>query len=303
LVKLLIFGSVTYLLALVIYNILRLGPGFAMIAIRNKDYVISIQELLSHPFDPLRPHLNDLFDWFPNLLTWPVFCLAAGGLLFGLKEKESRLPTLFLFLISFLPILAESLIARVFTPRYLLFAIWPIIFWAAYLLQKILVKLPSQAKTWLVLILLILPLIYDWRLLTDPQEAPLPRRMRSGYLEEWSSGYGITQVRDFIKGRIAQADRNILVGTEGYFGTLPDGLQIYFDQNPHVLVLGVGQPIREVPESLLNALLDNEVYLVVNQSRMLAGSDARLKLLEKYPKAVNPEGDQDFLLLYQLESD
>jgi hypothetical protein len=149
--------------------------------------------------------------------------------------------------------------------------------------------------------LLIPSLVYDYHLLTNPQKAPLPRKMRSGYLEEWSSGYGILEVAGFINDQLEQVRGNILVGTEGYFGTLPDGLQIYFDQNDRVTVLGVGQPVREISEKLLNATRDNQVYLVVNRSRMLVEGDPRLVLLKKFPKAQGPKG-QDFLLLYKVKS-
>jgi len=32
------------------YNALRLGPNFAMIAARNKDYVFTLSEITAHPF-------------------------------------------------------------------------------------------------------------------------------------------------------------------------------------------------------------------------------------------------------------
>lgn len=286
-------------LGLVIYNILRLGPNFALIAQRNQDYVFPISEVLTHLHDPLIPHLGDLRDWLPNLLG-PVFYLGLLGLVWGVGEKKTRWTTAFLFLISFLPILAQSLIAKVFTPRYLLFAVWPLILLAAFFFQRVTKKLSPLARVLLVLALLIIPLRYDWLLLTNLEQAPLPRRMRSGYLEEWSSGYGIGEVRDYLNQRLGETEKGLLVGTEGHFGTLPDGLQIYFDHHPRVTVLGVGQPVREVPASLLEARVDNEVFLIVNQSRMLVGADPRLELVDKFPKAVPPEGEQDWLLLYRL---
>jgi 4-amino-4-deoxy-L-arabinose transferase-like glycosyltransferase len=313
LIKLFALFLIVFSFGFAILNLLRLGPNFDLIASRNQDYVFSLQEVLTHPLDPLRPHLNDLGRWFPNLLTWPIFLLSIFGLFSGIFKKKQRKQVFFLGLLSFPPILAQSMVARVFTPRYLLFATWPFLVFAAIGSVNLLRKLAGRfgtsiLKSRLVLVglLLVFPLFYDWQLLTDPQKAPLPHRMRSGYLEEWSSGYGIKETAEFIARRLERTGQNILIGTEGYFGTLPDGLQIYFDHHPRVIIIGVGWPIKEAPEPLLNATINNEVYLVVNQSRMLAKADPRLTLLEKFPKArrsLSSSIPQDFLLLFKVNEE
>lgn len=293
---------ITYIFAFGIYNLLRLGRNFHMIAIRNKDYIYSFQEILSHPLDPLKPHLGNLVEWLPNLLTWPIFLLAIGGLIWLWWEREKWRETSFLFLLTAIPLFAQSIFAKVFTPRYILFTIWPLVIFAAHCLYLIQTKLKLRKYLFLLLILVILlpAFWYDWLLLTQPEKAPLPRKMRSGYLEEWTAGQGIKAIADFIKEK-AKTTR-ILVGTEGYFGTLPDGLQMYLEKVPHLTVIGVGYPISRVHESLINSLVDNEVYLVVNQSRLLIPPEAYgLKPAGEYPKAVNPKGEQDKLLFFQVD--
>ncbi|MBM3205646.1 phospholipid carrier-dependent glycosyltransferase, partial [Candidatus Shapirobacteria bacterium] len=82
------FWIIVYLLGFGFYNfLLRLGPGFQMIALRNKDYVFTWQEILSHPLDPLKPHLGDLASWLPNLLTWPILLLIILGIYFAFKKN------------------------------------------------------------------------------------------------------------------------------------------------------------------------------------------------------------------------
>lgn len=294
---------VTGFLAFMIYNLLRLGPGFDMIASRNRDYVFSFKEVFTHPLDPLRPHLNDLADWFPNLFTWPGMILIILGFWHLLKIKPLFL--LFLLPASLGPLFAESFIAKVFTPRYLLFALWPFLVFAGFGLNSLvewLAKKTLPIKIALLGFCFLPALFYDYRLLFQPQAAPLPRRMRSGYLEEWSSGYGLAEIKNFLLQRLTQTESHLLVGTEGYFGTLPDGLQIYFDHHPRVTILGVGQPVINVPDALLNARVNNEVYLVVNRSRFQT-NDPRLELIAQYPKAVPPAGEADALLLLRLKDD
>lgn len=295
---------VAYVFAFGIYNLLRLGPNFQMIGLRNKDYVFSFKEILSHPFDPLKPHLFDLVRWLPNLLTWPILLLALAGLIWMWLKKENWRQATWLFLVTAAPLFAQSVFAKVFTPRYILFTTWPLMIVAAYFSSAMIKKLRIKTSLVALLVLLIIipSLYYNYLLLTDPEKAPLPRRMRSGYLEEWTAGQGIKEIADFVK-EVAK-EKNVLVGTEGSFGTLPDGLQIYLEKVPRITVIGVGYPITGVHPSLVNSLVNNEVYLVVNQSRLQIPSEAYgLKLIKEYPKAVDPEGIQDKLLFFQLDKE
>ncbi len=291
------------------YNfLLRLGPGFQMIAIRNRDYLFSFKEILSHPLDPLKPHLRDLASWLPNLFTWPGLILVLVGLVLGLKTKLRA--TLFLLLWFVLPLFAQAVFAKVFTPRYILFTVWPLILFAAFgfywlfnqlnqwkrLKKKVLFFLGG-----LLLLLIVLPsLKYDWLLLNNPEKASLPRNLRSGHLEEWTAGQGLKESAAFLKERTKV--NQVFVGTEGFFGTLPDGLQIYLEGTPNIRVIGVGWPVVEIHPSLINSLVDNEVYLLVNQSRLnLVPQNNGLILVKEYPKAAWPDGHRDKLLFFQLD--
>lgn len=307
LAKIVALWGVVYLFGFGIYNLLRLGPGFQMIAIRNKDYIYPFREILSHPLDPLKPHLFDLVNWLPNLLTWPILLLALTGLFWLWWKKENRRQAAWLLLVGAVPLLTQSVFASSFTPRYILFTIWPLIILAAYFVTVMFGKLaismrnqvrPGQA---ILLLLIIIPsLYYNYLLLGQPEKAPLPRRMRSGYLEEWTAGQGLKEIADFVKEK--SKEKNILVGTEGFFGTLPDGLQIYLEKVPRVTVIGVGYPISRVEPGLVNALVDNDVYLVVNQSRLQILPEAHgLKLINQYPKGITPDGHQDKLLFFELD--
>lgn len=299
LIKLGALFFVVYLFAFGIYNVLRLGPNFHMIAIRSRDYVFGIDELRSHLHDPIIFHLQDISKWFPDLFTRPVYVLIFVGIIWSFVNKE-RVGPLVLLSWSLIPLLTQSIFARVFTPRYLLFTTYPLVIFAAFGFYRLVRFL--KAKLWVTGVFLIFlvsfSLWYDWLLMTDPQRAPLPRKMRSGYLEEWTSGYGIVQVANFIKNKAKEG--KVAVGTEGFFGTLPDGLQIYLEKVPNVEIFGVGQPIREVPESLRERAEKMPTYLLVNDTRMFVQDDSLLTLMAKYPKAKGPKG-QENLLLFQVK--
>jgi len=306
------FWIIVYLLGFGFYNfLLRLGPGFQMIALRNKDYVFTWQEILSHPLDPLKPHLGDLASWLPNLLTWPILLLIILGIYFAFKKNW--LIAFFLFAWFAFPLLVQSTFAKVFTPRYILFTIWPLVIFAAIAFDFLFNQLNQMKKRlgrnlYLALSLVLFFLLvssclkYDWLLLTNPEKAPLPRNLRNGHLEEWTAGQGLKESAAFLKERALT--NQVFVGTEGFFGTLPDGLQLYLEGTPNIRVIGVGWPVNEVHQSLINSLVDNEVYLLVNQSRLKIQTEQNgLRLIEEYPKAVWPDGHRDKLLLFQLDKD
>ena len=291
---------IVWLFGFGIYNfLLRLGPGFQMVAIRNKDYLFTFKEILSHPLDPLKPHLGDLRQWLPNLLTWPIFLVSLGGILIGLRKKLKV--TLFLLIWFLIPLLAESVFAKVFTPRYILFTAWPLLIFATFFLDWVFIKIKQRYWLMVLLMVILIPAFrYDWWLLASPGKAPLPRNLRSGHLEEWTAGQGIKESAAFLKERAKKGP--VFVGTEGYFGTLPDGLQIYLEGTPNIRVIGVGWPVVKVHPSLINSLVDNEVYLLVNQSRLNLLPQANgLVLIKEYPKAAWPDGHRDKLLLFQLD--
>lgn len=303
LIKLAGLWLIVYFFAAVIYNALRLGPNFRMIAIRNQDYVFTLTEVFSHPLDPFGAHLEEIVQWFTNLLTWPVVVAAIFGVLIGAKKHWREI--LLLLSWTVVPLLVQAEFAKVFTPRYILYTIPPLIvlaavlaatFWQKFLKIRL---LPKAALAAAFTLALIPALFYDYLLLARPEAAPLPRRMRYGYLEEWTAGTGIKEAAEYLKGRVAET--NVLIGTEGYFGTPHDGLKIYLEGVPNITIIGVGIIIDKIPQELENSLVDNEVYLLVNRNRMKITDTSRLTLIAAYPKADGPQIPPDELQLYRLE--
>lgn len=296
--KLIFLWGVVYFLALAIYNILRLGPEFQMIAIRNKDYVFSLSEVLKHPLNPFSANIRSALSWFLILLTPLIFVLGLIGLPLALKRNFRE--ALLIFVWIALPLAGESAIAKVYTSRYVLFVVPFFLLFSAYGLAEFFDKFKNKILTVIFLIIVfVFPIYQSLLLLSYPSAAWLPENERSGYLELWSAGYGIKEAADYLK-EVAQKEK-VLVGTEGYFGTLPDGLQIYLEKFPNITVIGVGQPVTEISSKLTDALQDNRVFLLVNDSRLKIEDFSRLKLINKYPKARNQKtGTQENLLLFEV---
>ena len=95
------YPLISALLAFIIYNLLRLGPQFQQIALRNRDYIWPLSEVLRHPLDPFIPHLKDLFVLYYQYLSPPllIFFLLVLPSIYS-KPNLFHGP-LFLFLVFF----------------------------------------------------------------------------------------------------------------------------------------------------------------------------------------------------------
>lgn len=290
------FPLLSAFIALIIYNILRLGPAFSQIALRNKDYVWPLREILKHPLDPLIPHLHDTFTIFHFYLTLPVLLIPLLYFLFRKFQKSSlsgfASPEFTQAGLWFLlPLLGNATMAKVFTGRYILF----ILPYLIILLSFFLIHIFNRKYFYLVILIFILPLIRLIHLSSSPYTVSLPQT-DSGYNISWTSGWGIKESASYLINRSHFA--NVIVGTEGYFGTLPDGLQIYTNQIPQLTILGIGIDITEIPANLVDAYQHgDEVYLLFNASRLKLNTSEQSKvtLVRSFLK---PDGDR--LNLYKL---
>lgn len=296
-ISLMIFPLIASIISFIIYNILRLGPQFNMIYLRNRDYVWSFSEIIRHPLDPLKPHLSDTLTLYTHYISWPLLILALLGILFYFYQKN-KFNKEFLILISWwlLPLIATATIAKVFTARYILFTLPSLIIILSLSISFLVSKIKSiLIKSILLIAIFILNINFIIKISIDPFHQNLPST-ETGYLSDWTSGWGINQSAVYLKERSLYA--NVIVGTEGNFGTLPDGLQIYTNKVPQLTIVGLGLGFTDVPSNLVNAKnYGDEVYILINKSRLKINSTDlnNLKLINTFEK---PKDDQ--LLLYQL---
>lgn len=298
--KLIIFPIISSFVGFLIYNILRLGPQFHMIALRNQDYIWSIFEIIKHPFDPLKPHLTDVLSIYGQYLSWPLLIFAITGLILFLRNKKDSksLKTKYLILVSWwiLPLIANAAMAKVFTARYILFTLPPLLILISLGLFTFInkIKLPIIKIAFFIAIF-TLNLNFIYQISTNPFNQKLPST-EQGYLSDWTSGWGIKNSADYLKERSLSA--NVIVGTEGAFGTLPDGLQIYGNKVSHLTIIGEGLGFTKIPNNLIDAKNHgDEVYLLINQSRLKLDT-SELNQLQLVKSFAKPGNDQ--LLLYKL---
>jgi len=290
-----------FAIAFGMYNILRLGPEFHMIALRNKDYIFPLSEVIKHPLDPFISHAKDTLSFLWYLLTPLGLVVCVAGLF--QKSKTDKIPPRWVVWCWFLlPILGEIAIARQFTARYILFTI-P---FAVMLIAEALERAGNHSQKHIVTLAMtagiVVPSLWmDSKMLTNYADLPLPRIERSGYLEQWTAGVGLKEISQ----QLVEKAKNgpVVVGSEGFFGTPFDALKIYTNNIPQIRVVGVGVWIDSVHESLQQAKKENQTFLVVNSSRFHVANPEKigLKLIGSYPKAVQPNQDQEFTLFFEVQ--
>lgn len=294
-----IFGLflISIVFALGIYNLLRLGPGFTSLNSRNSDYVRDPLDLLKNPLDPFMPHLGDVMEWWPLFMGYPIILVIFFGAIYGIYKKNKYIITI--LLMALIPMIVEMALLRTFTARYLLTSIPLFLVIGAFGIDKFLIffKQKQLLLTLGVLIILIAwPFYFTNKLMTDINNAPLPHNERRGYLEDWTAGQGLRDIATFLNNESKK--QFIIIGTEGSFGTLPDGLQIYFDKNTQVAF----KPGKSnLPPELVDEASRSAVYFVANQSRFLSHDD-NVELLQTYLKAKprDPQYKQDAILLFKV---
>lgn len=288
------------LLAIVIgeglYNLLRLGPNFQLLSSRNSDYIFPLNRIFTHPFDPFIGHTKQFSDYLLRLVGLSVIFMGVG---IWMIVKRLHKFGIVILIWTFLPMLVFITYLQTFTARYLLLTIPTLLVVAGYgidwLLQNLKIKGSIKMETiMMVLVLLAYPVYFNFLLLTNPAKAPLPHDERRGYLEDWTAGYGFPEIAQYLIDR--QKETSVVVGTEGFFGTLPDGLQIYLDKSG-IPVIGSR---ATVSAELRVAAKEHETYFVGNKQRLPAVIE-NAKLIKEYPKP-SPLGNfaQDAIQFYRV---
>jgi len=73
--KLILLSGLSLVIAVTIYNILRLSPLYYLINQRTPDFIFTPKEVLKHPLDPFLGRFQGVGEWLIGYLTFPVFAV------------------------------------------------------------------------------------------------------------------------------------------------------------------------------------------------------------------------------------
>lgn len=144
----------------------------------------------------VKDNLYEQLLWLDQYLTWPVVILFFLGLFLLFKQQRALFKLLLIsFVTSFFFMI---LTAKILFPRYLLLSFVSALIIAGYGLSQIFAQLPRLLKP-LTVVFLIPALILSFSLMVDLKSAQLPEIERWQYVTGWPSGYGLTELVEYLK--------------------------------------------------------------------------------------------------------
>lgn len=265
---------------LVIFGLMRIAPGFGQLFHRGSDFSYPVGDVLFHGawLETLRNYPT-YFTYFALYLTPGILLLSFAGM-FSNKYRRTTAILLFAALSFAFPLMffGKVVYARYFLPSAVFITVAAVLsLQAAH--DRWFTKGNHSLNTKIALgvigALIVANTIASSGMfmayaLTNPGQLTLVDSDRSQYLKDWSSGYGIPETVQYIQQQ-AQT-HTIAVATEGRFGTLPDGLLLYFHNRDvkNIYIEGTGEyPVHDLPDFFTQRAKDfDQVILVVNADRM-----------------------------------
>lgn len=266
------------------FLLMAIHPSFGQLFNRGGDFLFPAgQILLWGGWQQTLPNFPEYIRYFLHYLT-PAFLVF---LIVGLFNSYRQLRTHAFFWAGLAFVVPIGLMGIVVFPRYLLPAAFFLTMatlsgvdaWVATMTpQREIAKrrkpfaytvATSAAGALLLGNSLVSGLDFLVKQTTDYDKTPFVSADRGQYLEEWASGHGIRETVQLI--RAESQHGSLAVATEGYFGTLPDGLLVYMHGNvpDNVATDGIGQPVGGIPDWFVaQAKSFDKIWLVVNSHRL-----------------------------------
>lgn len=257
---------------------LKVHPAFGQLFNRGNDFLYPLSEvIIGGKWQQTLINFPSYFGYFFQYLSWPVMFLNLAGL-FSPRRKRIHFLLLSAALAYILPI---GILGKVVYARYLLPAVIFLTVGAALAVEEFISAWIEKEKRFklkllnsmLLISLLLITfqrslefMITSWN---DPTSIPFVKSDAEQYLLKWSSGHGVTESVELIQD-MAQTQR-VAVASEGYFGTLPDGLLMYLHNQDvsNIYVEGVGVPISGLPTTFVERAKSFDRVLIVANSHRL----------------------------------
>lgn len=240
------------------YSVLRLSPFFHIINEKNSIFVYPFKEWILHPFTFFISNWSGQFNWLLTYMTFPILLLIVASFFLSKKNLSEKL---LLFSWFIFPFIALALFGKTLYPRFILFMTMPLLILAAYSLSEIYKKI--RLTPLVLLLFTALMLRSDYFILTNFAKAPIAYSDLQQYILDWPAGVGVKEAVKFFDEK--SKNGKIFIGTEGTFGLMPYGLEIYLFKNKNVEIKGFWPISDFVPKEAIDASKTKPVYLLFYQ--------------------------------------
>lgn len=243
------------------YSILRLSPFYHIIGEKTALFAYPISEWLKHPFTYFYSNVHALLDWFITYFSIPGIIITVSAFVINKKNflEKSVLNLWFLFPFTYL-----SFFGNTIYPRFIFFMTLPLIPLFAYSIYVFFEKYRNVFVRAVLILLAFGCYIYaDYFILTNFAYAPIPHADTDQYINSWSAGNGVNQSVEFF--REQAKDHKIYIMTEGTFGLMPFGLEMYLVDNPNVKIKAFWPIENTEPKEVVLASKQMPTYAIFYQ--------------------------------------
>jgi len=276
-------------ISVVMYSILRLSPLYSQIDVKTATFVISptveLQKLkvlydqgnyeaignwFSDSMYRFGWNVHGLTEWVVSYLTPLYTLLVVMSLVYIKKYFRQKLLLVIYFL---LPFLSLAFFGIVLFPRFIFFMSIVLLPLAAWMLDYIVVSITPRLNknkipvdnvfALLLLIVISYPLYVSFQYAIDPIHAPITKADSNQYVNNWTAGWGLKESLEFLEKEAS--DKKIYVATQGTFGLLPYGLEMYLVDNKNITIKGFWPIGNLLPEEVLQAAAQMPTYIIFYQ--------------------------------------
>ncbi len=291
------WSAITFLIAEVIYNSLRLSQFFYIIGRKNMEFIRSVSEVIKNPLEFSVSNFHALTQWVYTYMGAVFFFVFLAGLIYGLYKRKHQI--IYLAVLIFAPFSAEVIFNKVLYARFALFYFPYVIIILSFTIVTLFELFSKYKKVIIAIVILglIVPLSTSFFLLTNPPKANIADNDKNQYINDWPAGYGVSEIINILKQESSKGD--VYVGTEGTFGLYPYSLQVYFYSNPNVHIYGYW-PVdaNSLPKQIIDFSKDYKTYFIYNFTQASI-ADKHTHLVAKYQKGSG----NSYMRLFQVEYD
>lgn len=265
------------------FLLLTISSAFPQLFARGGDFLFSLSDFFKQPSAIISQNFITISEMLAAYLTNILF-FSSIVLAIYLWPRDHRPIWLIISGLAFVAPIA--ILGKIIYARYLLPALpFFILSFTLSLNYFNLTRSLRAIKNILLILFFVNGIYFTWANIFAPEKMILPASDQIQYLGEWSSGHGIEETIAFID--LLREQGEVLVLTEGYFGTLPDALLMeYFNRDTTGLrIEGIGQPVNDVVRH--QELIDQyaQAILIVNSHRMQVPLSSD-KLLAQFERPV-----------------
>lgn len=267
--------SLGLLLAGLLFYSFRIVPLFSQLFAVGGNFLQTSDVIFSREIVNVATRNSKFF--FEQLLTYlgPIVLFLSLPLFAKTRKKQT-----ILVLSAIIFLLPLVLFGKIIYSRYALPSI-------LFLISSAAISISNLEKQKILKYLLLLAIIFPDLLFIknayfDVDHLQFSKSDKTQFLEEWSSGHGIKETTNLIQ-ELARS-QTVAVATEGYFGSLPDGilLNLHNQDVKNIYIEGIGQPVRAIPESFWQKAQNFDLKLLVVNSHRLKMDLPKSQLLTSF---------------------